>query len=111
MSISHFLCIIVVNTQGALHSGAVTQNLDINGVFCDSRTLTGLYLCLNGVTLVRLPTAYLQVMRVTKGRELGGCAVQWRGLRPTDSRANLSRSDRRPGHLAIGPACLTAVYF
>ena len=75
MSISHFHfgCIVVVNT---LHSAAVTQNLDINGLSSDWRTLTGLYLRLNGVTLPRLPPAYLRVMEVTEGRELGGVVVR-----------------------------------
>lgn len=32
--------VVVVNTQGALHPGAVTHNLDIKTIFSDSRTLS-----------------------------------------------------------------------
>ncbi len=72
-------CIVVVNAQETLHLGAVTQNLDTRGIFSDSRSLTGLYLCLSGVTLLWLPKAYLWVMRVTEGRGTGGFVWSSRG--------------------------------
>ncbi len=120
MSLSHFYfihssdgnysqwCIIVVNTQGALHPGAVSQNLDIKE---DSLTQELWQASIFASVVSHCYDCLKRTYRWWKWQKGGGwglCGAAER-LCSTSSRTNLSRSGRWPGHLAISPAGPTAV--